>query len=127
MISKEKLEGMMNELALTYEAKGDNIWRVSGEDTGLENVLLLLADPVVVIQVPVMKVPHQGQAELFQELLRLNATDMVHGAYGIQGETIILIDTLEGDGMDAGEFRASLEAMGLALSQHYQVLAKYRN
>lgn len=127
MISREKLEGYLHELALSYEERGDNIWLVSGEETGLENVVVMMADPVVVVQVKVMRAPKKGRAELFELLLRLNGTDMVHGAYALQGDDVIFIDTLEGESMDLGELQASLDAIGVALSQHYQVLAKYRD
>lgn len=127
MISREKLEGYMHELALTYEEKGDDIWLVSGDETGLENVVVMRADPIVVLQVKVMSIPSRGKTELYESLLRLNASDTVHGAYAIQGDDIIFVDTLEGDGMDLNEFQASLDAIGVALSQHYHILAKYRN
>jgi predicted house-cleaning NTP pyrophosphatase (Maf/HAM1 superfamily) len=127
MISREKLEGYMHELALTYQEQGDNIWLVSGNQTGLENVVVMKADPVVVIQVKVMKAPQKRRAELFEQLLRFNATDMVHGAYALQGDDIVLIDSLEGESMDLSEFQASLDSFGVALSQHYQILAKYRS
>ncbi len=127
MISREKLEGYMHELGLTYQEQGDNLWLVTGDQTGLESVVVMAADPVVVIQVKVMKLPSKRRVELFEQLLRLNATDMVHGAYALQGDDIILIDSLEGESMDLNEFQASLDSFGVALSQHYQILAKYRS
>ena len=127
MISREKLEGYMHELSLTYEERGGNIWLVSGDETGMENVFVMLADPLVVLQVKVMSLPHKGKAELCEQLLRLNGTDTAHGAYAIQGDDVVFIDTLEGDGMDIEEFQASLDAIGVALSQHYPILSKYRN
>ncbi|NJL73213.1 MAG: YbjN domain-containing protein [Candidatus Competibacteraceae bacterium] len=51
--------------------------------------------------------------------------DLVHGAYALEGDNVILIDTLEFETMDLEEFQASLDAVGLALAQHYPLLAKY--
>jgi hypothetical protein len=51
---------------------------------------------------------------------------LVHGAYALEGDHVILIDTLEVDTMDLEELRASFEAIGLALVQHYKVLGRYR-
>jgi hypothetical protein len=51
---------------------------------------------------------------------------MIHGAYALENDKIVLIDTLEYDTMDYTEFRASLDAFGLALIQHYPILAQYR-
>jgi hypothetical protein len=127
MISREKLEGYMHELELTYESQGGDIWLVSGDETGIENVIVMRTDPVVVLMVSVMRVPRKGRSELFETLLRLNASDTVHGAYALQGDDVVFVDTLEGDTMDLREFQASLDAIGVALSQHYPLLAKYRN
>ena len=51
---------------------------------------------------------------------------MVHGAYAVDGNNVIIIDTLEADAMDLEEFEASIDAIGLALAQHYRVLSRYR-
>ena len=67
-----------------------------------------------------------NKEEFYEKLLTLNATDMIHGAYGIEGSSIVLVDTLEGDTMDIEELQASLDAIGLALTQHYKVLSGYR-
>ena len=56
----------------------------------------------------------------------LNAEDLLHGAYALEGDHVILIDTLELETMDLEELRASFEAIGLALIQHYKVLGDYR-
>ena len=73
-----------------------------------------------------MEVPAAGREKLFEELLRLNATDMVHGAYAVDGKNIVIIDTLEAETMDLEEFEASIDAIGLALAQHYRPLSQYR-
>ena len=39
---------------------------------------------------------------------------------------MILLNTLVGETLDVEEFQATLDAIGLALAQHYQMLAKYR-
>ena len=51
---------------------------------------------------------------------------MVHGAYGLDGDDIVLIDTLEYATMDKPEFEAALDSIGLALSRHYDVLGAFR-
>jgi hypothetical protein len=52
---------------------------------------------------------------------------VIHGAYALEKDRIVLIDTLEYDSMDYTEFRATLDAFNLALSQHYSVLSGYRD
>jgi len=123
---KEKLEGYLIELSIPFEKKGDNLWSVNDSSKNLENVIVTLNTDVVTITVPVMAVPSAKKEEFYETLLKLNATDMIHGAYGINGNNVTLVDSLEGQTMDLGELQASLDAISLALSQHYPILSKYR-
>ena len=59
------------------------------------------------------------------ELLHLNATDMVHGAYALDGKNVVIVDTLEADTLDVEELRASIEAISVAVAQQHGMLAKY--
>lgn len=126
MISKEKLEGYMITLSISFEQLSDNTWVINDDSKGLESVVVLADDPLIVIRVKVMEVPKDNREEFFEQLLRLNAQDMIHGAYALEGNNVIIMDALLADTMDIEEFQASLDAIGLALSQHYQVLSKFR-
>ena len=126
MINKEKLEGYMLKLSLNYEEISENTWLINDINKGLENVVVLVNDPVVVIRVKVMALPDSNREALYAELLKLNAQDMVHGAYGLEENNVIIMDSLLAETLDIEEFQASIDAIGFALSQHYPVLAKYR-
>jgi hypothetical protein len=126
MSPRDKIESYLVKLSLTFQNAGDNTWVVKDAQKGLENLLLVLSEPLLIMRINVMGVPAAGNEKLFEELLRLNATDLVHGAYAIDGKNIILIDTLEANTMDLEEFEASLDAIGLALAQHYRTLSRYR-
>ncbi len=122
-----KIERYMIDLMLTYREVGENIWMIEDENHSLNGVVVAYNDPLVIIRVAVMPVPQDDRLELFTKLLELNANDVVHGAYALDTNDIILIDTLEYDSMDLQDFRASLDAISLALTQHYPVLSKYRS
>jgi hypothetical protein len=126
MSPHDKIESYLVKLSLTFQAAGDGTWVVRDSQKGLENLLIVLTEPLLIMRINVMEVPAGGNEKLFEELLRLNATDLVHGAYAIDGKNIILVDTLEANTMDLEEFEASLDAIGLALAQHYRSLSKYR-
>ena len=126
MSPRDKIESYLVKLSLTFQNAGDGTWVVRDAQKGLENLLIMLSDPLLIMRINVMEVPANGNEKLFGELLRLNATDLVHGAYAIDGKNIILIDTLEANTMDLEEFEASLDAIGLALAQHYRSLSKFR-
>ncbi len=81
-------------------------------------------DPVVLIRANVTKVPAKGREAFFEELLKLNAA-MLHGAYALDGDSVVVVDTLEYADMDKSEFEASLDAIGIALSEHYPALSRH--
>ncbi len=126
MTAREKLESFLVKLSLSFHEAGPGTWVVSDEEVGLESLLVQLAEPLVILRARVMDVPSSGREKLFAELLRLNATDMAHGAYAVDGNAVILIDTLEAETMDLEELQASIDAIGLALAQHYRSLSAYR-
>ena len=72
--------------------------------------------------------PRRGTAEieLFRQLLELNVRDLVHGSYGLEGDHVVLTDTLELENLDYTEFEASFDSVTLALASHLGALAPYR-
>ncbi len=129
MVSREDLEGFISRL----EAEGvhareiePGLWVLNANGDGPE-VVVHHAPPVVVLRVRVMTLPKKTKKpELYRHLLELNAKDLVHGSYGIDGNDIVLSDTLELENLDFSEFRASFESMTLALASHLATLAPYR-
>ncbi|MDR0623956.1 MAG: YbjN domain-containing protein [Treponema sp.] len=125
-MTENKVEQYLIELMLTYREVDKNLWYLDDEEHSLQGVAIMLAEPLVVFRTVVMDAPRENRLELFTKLLELNANDVLHGAYALEKDKIVLIDTLEYDTMDYGEFRATLDAFSLALSQHYPILASYR-
>jgi hypothetical protein len=120
-----KIEGYLINLGLTFRDLGDQAWMIEDPESGLSNVVVFAQDSLVTIRTKIMNVPSQRREEFFQTLLALNA-EMIHGAYALDDDNVILIDTLELETMDLEEFQASLDATGLALAQHYAVLSEFR-
>ncbi len=79
---------------------------------------LRLSDPVLVCQVEIGPVPEQGQAELFRHLLELNGSSLLHAAYAIVDDAILLVAALELVSLDPNELEAVLSDFDLALAEH---------
>lgn len=126
MFNVSKLEGYMINLGITFEALDDNAWIVNDAERGLEKVVIVADDPLVIVRVKIMEIPENNREKLFEKLLQLNASDLVHGAYAIEDDHVILVDTLEYSTMDLEEFQASLDSVSLALTQHYSILSDLR-
>jgi len=125
-MAENKIEQYLIELKYSYREVKPNLWLLDDEENGLEGIVVMYADPLVIVQVQVMEVPKLNSHELYRKLLELNAGDMIHGAYGLESNKVVIIDTLRYDTMDYAEFRATLDAISLALTQHYPILSVYR-
>ena len=121
-----KIEQFLIDLKYSYREIKPKIWLLDDVEHNLEGMVIMYADPLVIIRVQVMNSPSLNRQELYTKLLELNAADMIHGAYGLEGEKVVIIDTMEYETMDYEEFRAALDAISLALTQHYPILSAYR-
>jgi len=126
MRTDEDIENYLTKLGMPYEKVEEGAWIIHDDIDNVENLVVVHDPPIVVFRVKLMEVPERNQLELFRHLLELNATELTHGAYGLEGKNIVLIDTLESENLDFNEFQASVESMILTLSSHYELLSKYR-
>ena len=116
MVTREDLESFLIRMDLDYEEVEEGMFLVRGSNGP---VVVHYSEPVLLLRLNVMGLPGRGNlADLYKALLEWNATDIVHGAYGIEEDEIILSDTLELETLDYEELQASLESVQLAASSH---------
>ena len=131
MVTREGIEGFLDKISAeggSYREIEPGLWAVSpGGALGVD-VIVHYTPPVVVLRVKVMDLPSDNGrgADLNRRLLELNASDLVHGSYGIADQSIVLTEALELEHLDFEEFQASYESMTLALATHLRELASYR-
>ncbi len=121
MVTREDLESFLIRMDLEYEEVDEGMFLVRGRNSGLPMVVHY-SPPLLLVRMKVMDLPADGDGlrDLYRTLLELNATDMVHGAYGIENGEIILSDTLELETLDFLEIQASTESMEMAASGHME-------
>ena len=129
MLTREDIEAWLDRLdsgSAEVSEMEPGLWLVRTA-AGAE-VLVNFAPPVAILRVTVMTLPAgtAQQAKLCRQLLEYNARDLVHGAYGLEGDKVVLVDTLELENLDFNEFEASFESMTLAIATHLGALAPYR-
>ena len=131
MVTRDDIESYLDRLSAegaSYTEVEPGLWVVRpGGVLDLE-VVVHYSPPVAVLRVKVMSCPtDDGQcANLNRRLLELNATDLLHGSYGIEQDSIVLTEALELSHLDYEEFQATYESMTLALASHMRELASYR-
>jgi hypothetical protein len=125
MAGLNKVESYLIDLGVSYEEPQTGTWLVDDPQKGLPRIMITVADPVVFFHAKVMTIPAKNREAFFAELLKLNYRGLLHGAYAIDGEEVVLVDTLEYEGMDKNEFEASLDAIGFSLNEHYPLLSRF--
>jgi hypothetical protein len=123
MKGTEDIDSYLLKYAVPYEQIGPEMWNVKADH---ENMVVSIAGPLVVFRTKVMDLPEGSREALYETLLRLNTTDMVHGAFGIEGKSIVIVNALELENLDYNEFSAVLDDFMLAVSKHYPTLSKFR-
>jgi hypothetical protein len=129
MITREDIQSWLDRLdggGLTVAEIEPNLWLARTADDA--EVVVHFAPPVVILRVRVMELPESEprRSELFRQLLEYNARELVHGSYGLEGDHVVLTDTLDLENLDFSEFEASFDSITLALASHLATLAPYR-
>ncbi|MEO6055680.1 MAG: YbjN domain-containing protein [Gemmatimonadales bacterium] len=129
MITREDIQSFLDRLdggGLTVMEIEPNLWLARTADDA--EVVVHFAPPVVILRVRVMELPasEPRRSELFRQLLQYNARELVHGSYGLEGDHVVLTDTLDLENLDYSEFEASFDSITLAVASHLAELASYR-
>jgi hypothetical protein len=131
MVTKEDIEGFLNRLTAEGASHSEvepGIWVVKPGGALDFDVIVHFSPPVVVMSVRVMTLPadKKTEATLNRRLLELNASDLVHGAYGIEENSIVMAEALELSHLDYEEFRAAYESITVALASHLREIGTFR-
>ena len=116
----EDVENYLLQLDRRFENDGGTFLLAGANGT----IALRVAPPIVAVRVTIGAVPtDQGQqARIFRKLLQYNASDLMHVAYGVEGDTIVLSAALELENLDLNELEALLSDVDLALARHVPTL-----
>jgi len=134
MVTREDIESFLDRLTAggdgaSYSEVEPGLWVVHPTGGMDLDVVVHYSPPVVILRFKVMNVPtaEPVAAALNRRLLQLNATDLVHGSYGLERDSVVLTEALELAHLDYETFLASYEGMTLALTAHLRDLAAFRN
>ena len=122
MAARDDIEHYLIQIGYPYESVDSNMWVIRNT----ADVVVTIDPPLIVFRMKLMEIPGSHRENLFKLLLELNASQMIHGAYGIEDSNIVLIDTLQVENLDYNEFQASLDALMLSSSQDYPKLKEFR-
>lgn len=128
MTTKEDVESYLIRMGVEHEELEDGMWLLKGGEAGSTNVVLNYTPPVVLLRLKIMDLPTELEdgklAGFYRRLLELNASEILHGSYGIEEKNIVISDALELEDLDFSELRSSYESMVLAAASHMPMLAE---
>ena len=124
-----KVKGYLNELGLAIikEVADDDLFVVQDEDNGINNLVVDVEDPIVILEQFIMDVPQQGREHFYRRLLQMNRM-LVHGAFVLTEEDgtsdkqptalrVFFRDTLQLQNLDLNELEGSIKALSLGLAE----------
>ena len=132
MVNKEDIERFLDRLSadqgVTYSEPEPGLYLVKPSGELDFSVVVHFLPPVVVLRVNVMSLPTNktSLATLSHRLLELNATDLIHGSYGIENNSVVMTEALELAHLDYEEFLAAYESITVALASHLRELGSFR-
>lgn len=128
MRTREDIESYLIRSQLPHEeVEGQDLWLVHDAGSG-ETIVVSLAGPLILFRVKVLELAQaRERPKLFERLLELNASEMVHGAYGISDGSVVLTCSLRLANLDYNEFQGTVDDFSVALTKHYATLAAFRS
>lgn len=127
MVTREDVERYLLSSELAFEEVEPGMWVAqSGDGPAL---VIHHSPPVLVFRLKVMDAPRDTSkcTDLYRSLLRLNASHLLHAAYGLEEDDVVLTETLELQNLDQNEFQAVIDSFQMAMASHLDQLAPYRD
>ena len=111
--------------SIAHEDQNDNIIMISREIEGIKNLILGIASPILIIEQHICDLKNKSE-QVYMELLKKNR-DIVHGAFVLDetGTKVIFRDTLQIENLDLNELEASLNSLGLILSEYSEQIINF--
>ncbi len=129
MDSPEVIETYLIRSDLSFDTIEEGLWIVHDDLDHVDNIVVQHAPPLVVFRVKLMEAPEdrEAAASLYELLLQLNASQMVSGAYALEGRAVIATETLQSENLDYNEFQAALDGLTLSITEHYGTLKGFHH
>ena len=122
----EDIEDFIMRSGISSTEAAPGTWILQDESWGGAQIVVQHTDPLVVFRCKLFDLPTlepTDSSALFRKLLQLNATDMVQGAYALEGEAIVAVEVLQSENLDENEFLAAVDSLTMAIVEHHDELA----
>jgi hypothetical protein len=125
MRTEKDVEAYLRGLNRRYRAVDDQPGTFLVEASAeMPPVAVRVDPPLVVVRVIVGDLKVGTDPTPLRRLLELNARQLVHASYGLDGERVVLSSALELENLDFNELQATLDEIDMALAQDLPGLVK---
>ncbi len=106
------------EYDIVIENQEDEVFVIEKEDEGIINMVIAIAEPIIIIEQQLFDLKNDNSATL-KSLLMKNR-DIIHGAMVLDetGKKVIFRDTLQVENLDCNELEGSIKSLSLLLSEY---------
>ncbi|HIP37458.1 MAG TPA: molecular chaperone Tir [Crocinitomix sp.] len=106
------------EYSIINEDKENEVFVVESEEDGISNLIIGVADPVIIVEQFLFDL-NNDNGEITKQLLIKNR-EIVHGAFAINetGKKVLFRDTLQVENLDINELEGTLTSLSLLLSEY---------
>jgi hypothetical protein len=125
MRTRDDIQAFIDRSGLTFKELDEHTWIV--RDPGaVESVVIRFEEPLLVFRTKVMELEKVRDREKFYStLLELNASEMIHGAYGLSDASVVLTCSLRLENIDYNEFQGTIDDFTLAVTNHHARLSAF--
>ncbi len=105
------------EYSIINEDKENEVFVVESEEDGISNLIIGVADPILIIEQYLFDLKNDD-GSVAKQLLMKNR-DIVHGAFALDetGEKVLFRDTLQVENLDLNELEGTLTSLSLLLGE----------
>lgn len=129
MRTREDIEAYLLRSTHPHREIAEATWLVGDASGSRENIIVRTEDGLCLFRLKVLdlsSIDSAKSAEFYRSLLELNATEMVHSAYGVADGMVLLTASHLLENLDFNEFAAVVEELVLAMANHHERLGKFR-
>lgn len=104
--------------SIISEDENDGIIVIDNEDEGIKNLVLVIADPLLIVEQFIFELQHPNP-DVYKQLLQ-KSRDIIHGAFVLDdsGSKVIFRNTHELENLDLNEIEATFNSLALLLSEY---------
>ena len=113
------------DFSIISQENEEGILVVEKEDEGMKNVVLIVSDPIVIVEQFLFELNDES-LEIYKKLLIKNR-DIIHGAFALDesGKKSVFRNTHECENLDLNEIEATLNALALLLSEYTNEIIEF--